>query len=669
VIKNVPPLVCTIGIAAFAYAAQLPLLGEVAAIGVFLALAYPGAILVRRALGEKGSALEVLVFGAALGLALGRLGIAAAGLVFGPGPLATLTFLTAFVFTGLTLRPTGGILRSWDSRDALESRWILGMVGALLLVIAIPYAGIGRPTASGHAFAPYFDRDYLNHIGLIAELGRSLPPENPFFAGERLHYYWSYHLLPASIAQLTGVSARDALNLTQIPTIALFVAALGLWARTYIASAMARWFAVAIALFAPSLIGLLYLLKTCAPSVSQSLPIVSHAQYSFLSHSWFRDCLYEPHAVTALTLLMTALFLSRSPAPLHWALTGSLVGVAFGTLLITDAFIGAVGILYFAIANTRALMTRSDLRGQLLVSAAVVLLIVIAAIGLEVFPFGGSAVRLTPHNVAKFTPIYLPIELGPLFVLGIAGACLMIYRRRARAFLPLLGLLGFALLLAFVLRVEREPNIALRKGLKVAQLPLLILAGSAISTLATSRRRTVQAIGGGLLVASGAVTICTDTVQYLDLSSQRYPPTTYVSADELELLRWIRTSTPQDAVIQCTSPDRIFGDRTDLLIPGLAERRAYYGNDEMPAMFQVPATKIGSRKQEVQLLFEAATDSELWSVLKSLPPVYLYVEQGESGPGPAFRELIRRGLLHEEHRVGRFSLLKVVPPESRADPE
>ena len=88
-IKLLPPLVCAVGMAAYGYSAQLPLHGVVSVVGVFLALAYPGAALVRRALGENGSTLEVTVFGAALGLALGRLGIAVYGLLFGPGLIDT----------------------------------------------------------------------------------------------------------------------------------------------------------------------------------------------------------------------------------------------------------------------------------------------------------------------------------------------------------------------------------------------------------------------------------------------------------------------------------------------------------------------------------------------------------------------------------------------------
>src|SRR5688572_6374390 len=70
------PLAFALSVAAFGYAAGLPAAGAAATAAAFLAMAAPGVLLVGRALGEDASALVVLVCGAALGLALGRFGLA-----------------------------------------------------------------------------------------------------------------------------------------------------------------------------------------------------------------------------------------------------------------------------------------------------------------------------------------------------------------------------------------------------------------------------------------------------------------------------------------------------------------------------------------------------------------------------------------------------------------
>jgi hypothetical protein len=87
----------------------------------------------------------------------------------------------------------------------------------------------------------------------------------------------------------------------------------------------------------------------------------------------------------------------------------------------------------------------------------------------------------------------------------------------------------------------------------------------------------------------------------------------------------------------------------------------------MPSMFQVPTTKIDDRKDALRALFAATTEEELLNILESLPTIYLYIEQDESGPPLAVRALLQRGLATKEHRVGRFSLVKVVRPARHSD--
>src|SRR3712207_8338836 len=53
----------------------------------------------------------------------------------------------------------------------------------------------------------------------------------------------------------------------------------------------------------------------------------------------------------------------------------------------------------------------------------------------------------------------------------------VIFRKEARAFQGLIVLLLFALVVAFVVKAPVEGNIALRKGIKVAQLPLVVFSG------------------------------------------------------------------------------------------------------------------------------------------------------------------------------------------------
>jgi hypothetical protein len=656
-----------ISLAAFGYAAHFTLAGVVAALATLLVMALPGVLLVRGALPEEKSALAVLVFGAVLGLALGRLGLAAAGLLFGPGPLGPALLLAALALASAVafFRLGRAAVPAWGEDDSREVPWLVSTLAALFLVLAVPYWGVGRATPSGSAFTPYFDRDYLNHVAITAELARGLPPENPYFAGERLHYYWGYHLWPAALKGLTGVSAREALNLTILPTVGLFVAALCLWLRPHVNGRAARYGAAALGLLAFSYIGPLFLVKQLAPGLVSRLPMVSNQDYSFLSHSWFRDFLYEPHAVTALTLLLAVLALNQNrPAPRR-ILAGCLTGVALGVMLATDAFIGLLTVTYFAAAHAYGFVREAETRRPLLLAAAVTTAAGLAAVALGIFPLGERTVRFALHPAAKLAPVYLLVELGPLFLLGAVGTALVAYRRATRPLWPLLFLLALALLVAFTLQVPVEPNIVIRKSLKVAQLPLLVFVGVALLAAAAWRHRAAWGLAVAAVVLPGLVTLVTDNALYLDLVRDRSPQPTYVSQDELELLGWVRDNTPPDAVLLMAYPDRIFGQGTPLLIEGLGERRTYFGNSELPHTFQVPETLIEQRLGKVRALFAAADGPELLRVLEDLPPLYLYVAD-DAGPAAALRQLEVQGVLRHVYRSGRFSLKQVLrQPASR----
>lgn len=666
--RLLPPFGFVLSLVVFGSAASLPLWGVLVALVTFLVLALPGVLLIRYVFPEEKSALLILVLGAVLGLALGRFGLALFGLLIGPGPLSTGLLLACAILAAaaLLLRLKRNALVAWDETDTGEGAWLLGTLAVLYLALALPYWGVGRITPQGNAFVPYFDRDYLNHVSMTAELTRALPPQNPFFAGERLHYYWSYHLWPAAIETISGVSARDALNLTILPTVGLFVAALSLWVRLYLPSRAVRYSAIGLGLFAYSYIGLLYLIKVFLPSMARFVPQLAQSDYSFLSHSWFRDFLYEPHAVTSLTLFLTMLLLNHLLPASRRRLAGCLIGLGFGAMLVTDAFIGAVGLLYFTATNVLAFLRDAQRREPLLFAAGLTTLVVAAAITVGIFPLGSRALQLAVHPAAKYAPFYLLVELGPLFACGTIGVVLLVFRGESRAFGTLLILLSLALLLGFILRVPVEPNIALRKAVKVAQLPLVIFAGCAILAIATSSRRIRWGAAGAIIVLPGLVTLGTDILRYVDLTGIRTPPTTYVSRDELEMLNWVRNNTPADAVLQTVNPERFFGNSTDLLIPALAERRTYYGNAEMPKMFQVPLPLIEQRLDKIRALFTATHSSQMLDVLGNSTPIYLYVDEAAVGPTAALQQLEAQGVLHQIHQSGRFSLKKVLQ-QSNAD--
>src|SRR6185295_16242442 len=72
---------CLIALLTFGLAAHVSPLGALMVIATFLAMAYAGVVCLSRALPSEQSKLSLLVFGAVLGLMLGRVGLIVTGLI------------------------------------------------------------------------------------------------------------------------------------------------------------------------------------------------------------------------------------------------------------------------------------------------------------------------------------------------------------------------------------------------------------------------------------------------------------------------------------------------------------------------------------------------------------------------------------------------------------
>lgn len=87
--------------------------------------------------------------------------------------------------------------------------------------------------AAGTALSPAFRASYhgLLHSSIVYEILRGgIPPENPYFAGEPLHYYWGFHLIAALLVEALDIDPLAAFALLRCFTAAalpLAVARLG----------------------------------------------------------------------------------------------------------------------------------------------------------------------------------------------------------------------------------------------------------------------------------------------------------------------------------------------------------------------------------------------------------------------------------------------------------
>jgi hypothetical protein len=649
-------------------AARLPAVGALATGACFAGLSFAGVVFLRRLTLVPDSSVSLLIFGSIFGLACGRLCLILTGLYFGPSLIAASAALGIVLAAALLGAMLGSPVRfPWNDEDQSELNCVLVLNAAILLAMALPYWAFGHLTSRGYAFIPHFNWDLFNHITHTAELARSLPPQNSYFAGRTLHYYWFFYLWPAALVDLAGTTARDSLILT-LPSVAfLFVGALNCLVRRYTPGLAPRLLAIGLALFAFSYIGVFYFVRLLLVSIINNLSYYVNTNYSYLSHSWYRDFLYEPCSMGALTYLLFLVYVDATPGYRPGWRSSLLSGLLLGFISITDLFIGMIAFLWFAASKGTAFLRsgrdRVEVMGSMLVSASIVL----GGLALQLFPSrsGGTyGVRPEIHPIAKYGPIYLLVELGPLFVFGIAGLFLCMRRSRFKPYLPMSFLLVLALILGFTLVVPYEPNLVIRKAIKVVQVPMVVFAAVACGRyleLPTFHR--VRLLGLPVILA-GTLSPCSDILLYTDFDAKRVDKTTYVSPSKMRVLEWLRDCTNSDTVVQILDEVRpgrgleLDNFDIDISINALGERRTLFGNYKKPYENHVPNSVIEERRGILEGVFRSRTPDELRQNLDRLPAHLLLVDWNSPGPLDAVRRLRDSGYLKEVCTVGEVSVFR-----------
>lgn len=146
----------------------------------------------------------------------------------------------------------------WTRADTRAFLLVLLLVPVLM---GSPYRNLGRADESGNKYyRAYFTADFLWHKALAFELGHfSLPPRNPYLAPSTMNYYWTYFLLPSTVAAAGPAPLGDVeavLKTNAFLNGMLMVAALFLLVRTAVGAPGPAALAVAIAVVAVSAEGL-----------------------------------------------------------------------------------------------------------------------------------------------------------------------------------------------------------------------------------------------------------------------------------------------------------------------------------------------------------------------------------------------------------------------------
>ena len=261
-------------------------------------------------------------------------------------------------------------LASWTRADTLALVLTMALVP---LLVARPFSQIGRlDEDGGRRYRAYFTADFVWHMALVEELTKhDDPPTNPYLAPERLHYYWTYFLVPSALTTtLPRLTAADALALNALACGLLFVGMLflGAWAAVP-GHALAAALAVAVVMVCGSVEGVAALVygwwKGWSLSYVRGLNVDALPAWAF--HGLRIDNLpralwYTPQHAAAFSLGAIASLAALGGAGIGRGAI-ALSGIALGLAVTLNPFVGAVfAVVYGVVIAADAIRTGTPRR-------------------------------------------------------------------------------------------------------------------------------------------------------------------------------------------------------------------------------------------------------------------------------------------------------------------
>jgi hypothetical protein len=565
--------------------------------------------------------------------------------VIAAGVPSTLTFVTAWLVTSCTVlgacrrvrRPQIAI-PSWGPSESA------GLTAVILLTLALavpPLANVGtRDDRGNRYYRAYFTADFVWHTALAAEIGKfSMPPRNPYLAPQPIHYYWTYFLLPAVVAEMGPPSLQDVqrcLKVNALLTGVLLMASVFATAWIAVGRAGVVTTAVALGLVAASAEGTYELYQLWSSHVPldavRSVNIDAIAAWPPLNGHRIDNlprCLwYVPQHSMAYALGLVAL--SAASLVGSAGSIGSIVisGIALGCSTAMNPFVGGIFALAWGFAIAIDLLRSGEIVARAGRHALAAVPIVAASgwcVACRMVEGAGNNLQFGLRGASLHSPLFtLILSLGPVLVLTIAGALV----RSALAFqriVPAAVLVVLSLVLMYFVRLSVDAEwVPFRAG----QMLLVVAPVLIARWLAAWRdRRALRHVAAAVVVfavAVGSPTTAIDAYNAHDISNRTEGPgfhwTLTLSPEEQQAFTWIQRMTPSTAIVQMEPVVR--GREGWSAIPSFAERRMAAG---LPiSLMHVP--DYDTRSELVQRIYATPDVREAWTLARRLRINFLYAD-------------------------------------------
>jgi hypothetical protein len=638
--------------------------GPTGALARYLSVALlPGIAILFLVFGERMGIGEACIFGGALSpLILTLIAIPFVREGGGPGPVpGTVTALSLLILIiGLFTRGSS------ERRKTIPPRaWLMALALTALIVVPV-LVNPGLRVRSDAWF----------HAAVAESIGRAgLPPDDPYYAGIQLRYFWAYQVYLLTLRAAVPASLFDlmaAINIVFFPIYLMTLFALSSRIGT---KRSGPFWSMLLAVFGINVFGSLLLAGRVAFGATRGLTLLrgiidggSHYVLTNLalhyvgSISFFLDkfLVGSAFAMTLGMFLIAVYFLAG------WLVSGDRRELVFAGLFAGSAILfhtvigfslvlcggGALVVLSLRGMRTKEnATTRRSLIGLALLGATVLLCVPYLR---TILPPRGPGAGLFAVNGA-FLWTVLAAGILPLALLAVRVTREGI---KGTGAIFILFLAGFALLLGAFARMPLEN---FDKIVYLALLPLVVLAGDGVPLLRSlfGRMSRVGAVLGMFLIACGAATVALGLAGYIRDRGEDVPVPLKngridLSAADREAYRWIRENTPRQSIF-------INDSRSDILV--MASRRQLWSPGNYASEWGYRDEDIEWRREVVGDVYSGTTVSpDARNRLLALGfPVYIII-RGDDLRGPVDGEDISAALgAHEVFRNEDFIVGEIAP--------
>jgi hypothetical protein len=554
--------------------------------------------------------------------------------------------------------------------------WKPGDARALLLVLLLvpvlmapPYRNLGRTDESGNRFyRAYFTADFVWHSALAYELGKfALPPRNPYMAPRAMNYYWTYFLLPATVARLSPAPLDDVqppLEANAILVGVLMMGALFLLVRSGVSSAWPAAVAVLLAVVAASAEGTYAIVDLVSRGrplqalLETNIDAVTAWQFGGLRIDNIpRSLWYTPQHTTSIALGLIALLVGvQAGLGATWGAIAS-AGLALGLATTMNPLLGAVCSAIYGLCILSAAVTTP--RGwRFVMRHALAAVPVVLAVGWgaasRVMDGAGSALDFGFSGFSRRSPLVtLLLSLGPILVPALPGMLRAPTDLSRRSVAAAVSGISIGLVLLYLVRISEASWVGFRAGqVLLVSIPIL---------LARTLERLGPRAGAALAVAVLAIglpTTAIDTWNAQDIGNRRPGPgfrwTLWTTPAQQQAFEWLRANTPPDAIVQMEPMIRAREHWT--LIPSFAGRRMAAG---LPISL-LPLPEYTERSERVRTLFATTDVAVAVDIARRLRIDYVYVDREDAAGYPLgvrkfdeHPERFERVFANEEVRIYR----------------